>query len=40
MELGTFSIIFAFKSIEASRAFYEKFGFEVFAGDASQHWLF
>jgi predicted enzyme related to lactoylglutathione lyase len=27
------------KDIEASRAFYEKFGFEVFGGDASQNWL-
>jgi lactoylglutathione lyase len=39
MELGTFSISLAVKSIEASRAFYEKLGFKVFAGDASQHWL-
>jgi lactoylglutathione lyase len=27
------------KDIEASRAFYEKFGFKVFAGNASQNWL-
>jgi lactoylglutathione lyase len=27
------------KDIEASRTFYEKFGFKVFAGDASQNWL-
>jgi len=39
MELGAFSISLAVKDIEASRAFYEKFGFKVFAGDASQHWL-
>jgi len=39
MELGAFSISLAVKNIEASRAFYEKFGFKVFAGDASQHWL-
>ena len=39
MELGTFSISLAVKRIEASRAFYEKLGFKVFAGDASQHWL-
>ena len=39
MELGTFSISLAVKNIEASRAFYEKFGFEVFGGDASQNWL-
>ena len=29
MELGAFSISLAVKNIEASRAFYEKFGFEV-----------
>ncbi len=39
MELGTFSISLAVKDIEASRAFYEKFGFSVFGGDASQNWL-
>ena len=39
MELGAFSISLAVKNIEASKAFYEKFGFNVFAGDASQRWL-
>ena len=39
MELGAFSISLAVKDIEASRAFYEKFGFKVFDGDASQNWL-
>jgi len=39
MQLGAFSISLAVKDIEASRAFYEKFGFKVFAGDASQNWL-
>lgn len=39
MELGAFSISLAVKDIEASRAFYQKFGFEVFGGDASQNWL-
>ena len=39
MELGTFSISLAVKDIEASRSFYEKFGFKVFAGDASRNWL-
>ncbi len=39
MELGAFSISLTVKDIEASRAFYEKFGFEVFGGDASQNWL-
>ena len=39
MELGAFSISLAVKDIEASRRFYEKFGFRSFAGDASQNWL-
>ena len=39
MELGAFSISLAVKDIEASRAFYEKFGFTVFGGDATQNWL-
>ncbi len=39
MELGAFSISLAVKDIEASRIFYEKFGFKVFGGDASQNWL-
>jgi len=39
MELGAFSISLAVKDIEASKNFYEKFGFEVFGGDASQNWL-
>ena len=39
MELGAFSISLAVKNIETSRAFYEKFGFKVVGGDASQYWL-
>jgi catechol 2,3-dioxygenase-like lactoylglutathione lyase family enzyme len=39
MELGAFSISLAVQDIEASRTFYEKLGFEAFAGDASQNWL-
>jgi catechol 2,3-dioxygenase-like lactoylglutathione lyase family enzyme len=39
MNLGAFSISLAVKDIEASRQFYEKFGFSVFGGDASQNWL-
>jgi catechol 2,3-dioxygenase-like lactoylglutathione lyase family enzyme len=39
MELGAFSISLAVKDIEASRAFYEKLGFHIFGGDASQNWL-
>ena len=39
MELGAFSISLAVKDIHASKAFYEKLGFAVFAGDISQNWL-
>ena len=39
MELGTFSISLAVKDLAASRAFYEKFGFTAFAGNAAQNWL-
>lgn len=39
MNLGAFSISLTVKDLAASRAFYEKFGFTVFAGDASQNWL-
>ena len=39
MELGAFSISLAVKDIEASKEFYEKLGFEIFGGDASQNWL-
>ena len=39
MELGAFSISLTVKDIEASRAFYEKFGFKPFGGNAAQNWL-
>jgi catechol 2,3-dioxygenase-like lactoylglutathione lyase family enzyme len=39
MELGAFSISLAVKDIEDSKIFYEKFGFKVIGGDASQNWL-
>jgi len=39
MNLGAFSISLTVKDLEASRAFYEKFGFSVFAGDAARKWL-
>ena len=39
MQLGAFSISLSVKNIEASRSFYEKFGFMVIGGDASQNWL-
>jgi lactoylglutathione lyase len=39
LELGTFSISLAVKDLQASKRFYEKFGFRAFAGDASQNCL-
>jgi catechol 2,3-dioxygenase-like lactoylglutathione lyase family enzyme len=39
MELGAFSVSLAVKDIQASKTFYEKFGFTAFLGDASQNWL-
>ena len=39
MELGAFSISLAVKDIGLSKSFYEKFGFQVIGGDASQNWL-
>jgi lactoylglutathione lyase len=39
MQLGAFSVSLAVKDIHASKAFYEKFGFTPFMGDASRNWL-
>jgi catechol 2,3-dioxygenase-like lactoylglutathione lyase family enzyme len=39
MQLGAFSVSLAVKNIEASKAFYEKLGFESLGGDISQKWL-
>lgn len=39
MKLGAFSVSLAVKDLQASKSFYEKFGFTVFAGEASQNWL-
>lgn len=39
MRLGAFSVSLAVADIAASRSFYEKLGFGVFAGDQSQNWL-
>jgi predicted enzyme related to lactoylglutathione lyase len=39
MQLGNFSVSLTVKDIHASKEFYKKFGFEVFAGDISQNWL-
>lgn len=39
MNLGTFSSSLAVKDLAASRAFYEKLGFEQVMGDPKQNWL-
>ena len=39
MRLGNFSVGLAVKDISASRAFYEKLGFQVIGGDQAQNWL-
>ena len=39
MQLGAFSVSLAVKDLEASRAFYEKFGFTTMGGNAGQGWL-
>jgi len=39
MNLGAFSISLAVKDIGASKEFYEKLGFDMIGGDASQNWL-
>ncbi len=39
MQLGAFSISLAVKDIAASKAFYEKFGFEISHGSVEENWL-
>lgn len=39
MNLGAFSVSLTVKDLGASKSFYEKFGFQAFAGDAAQNWL-
>ncbi len=39
MQLGNFSVSLVVKDIAASRAFYEKLGFQVVSGDQSKNWL-
>ena len=39
MDLGAFSISLAVKDLQASRAFYEKLGFEVTGGGTEQNYL-
>lgn len=37
--LGAFSVSLAVKDLQVSRAFYEKLGFQPFAGKAEHNWL-
>ena len=39
MELGAFSVSLAVKDIHASKAFYEKLGFEAFGGNIEERWV-
>ena len=39
MDLGAMSVSLSVKDLAVSRAFYEKLGFAVTGGDASQGWL-
>ena len=39
MRLGNFSVSLAVKNLGASRAFYEKLGFQVIGGNPAQNWL-
>ncbi len=39
MKLGAFSISLAVKDLHASKAFYEKLGFQKFAGDIERNYL-
>jgi len=39
MKLGAFSISLSVKDIHKSKAFYEKLGFSVFAGDLAKNYL-
>ena len=39
MELGAFSVSLTVKDLEASRKFYEKFGFKAFAGNPVKNYV-
>lgn len=39
MELGAFSVSLAVQDLNASRAFYEKLGFQKVAGDPARNWV-
>ena len=39
MDLGAFSVSLTVKDINASKAFYEKLGFQSMGGDVAQNWV-
>ena len=39
MQLGNFSVSLAVKDLAASRAFYEKLGFRMVAGEPAKNWI-
>ncbi|TDN88057.1 hypothetical protein DET49_1095 [Salegentibacter sp. 24] len=39
MKLGAFSVSLSVKDLKASKAFYEKLGFQVFAGDFEKNYF-
>lgn len=39
MELGAFSVSLTVQDLQISKAFYEKLGFKVVGGEASENWL-
>lgn len=39
MKLGAFSVSLSVKDLNASKRFYEKLGFDVFAGSTDRHYL-
>ncbi|WP_196159632.1 VOC family protein [Reinekea sp. G2M2-21] len=39
MKLGAFSVSLSVKDLQASKAFYQKLGFEKFGGEEDQRWL-
>lgn len=39
MQLGAFSVSLAVKDLAASRAFYEKLGFQTLGGDVAEDWV-
>ena len=39
MQLGVFSLSLAVKDLQASKEFYEKLGFQVFAGEMAKNYL-